>query len=61
MQFISRPDIAVYIAALQKESQEATFESARRLNKVLLWAQKHPVHVYYKAMHKYPRLFSSRK
>lgn len=50
----SRPDIAVYIAALQKESQEATFESARRLNKVLLWAQKHPVHVYYKAMHKYP-------
>ena len=50
----SRPDIAVYIAALQKESQEATFESARRLNKVLMWAQKHPVQVHYKALSKYP-------
>ena len=50
----SRPDIAVYIAALQKESQVATFEAARRLNKVLLWAQKHPVKLKYPKLERYP-------
>lgn len=50
----SRPDIAVYIAALQKESQHATFEAARRLNKVLLWAQKHPRSISYKKLPKEP-------
>lgn len=50
----TRPDIAVYIAALQKESQEATYEAARRLNKVLLWAQKHPQKITYRKLRKYP-------
>lgn len=50
----TRPDIAVYIAALQKESQEATHEAARRLNKVLLWAQKNPQKIRYRRLEKYP-------
>ena len=43
----SRPDISVYIAALQKESEQATYEAARRLNKVLAWAQKHLHKIHY--------------
>ena len=50
----SRPDIAVYIAALQKESQQATYESARKLNKVLLWAQKNPRSIKYSQLSSYP-------
>lgn len=50
----TRPDIAVYVAALQKESQVATYEAARRLNKVLQWAQKHPQEIKYKKLQKYP-------
>ena len=50
----SRPDIAVYIAALQKECQQATYESARKLNKVLLWAQKNPKSITYASMSTYP-------
>ena len=50
----SRPDIAVYIAALQKESKTATFAAARRLNKVLLWAQKNPKQITYRQLAKYP-------
>ena len=46
----SRPDIAVFIAALQKECSAATFDAARRLNKVLLWTQKHPSHVRYRKL-----------
>ena len=50
----SRPDIAVYIAALQKESKTATFAAARRLNKVLLWAQKNPKKITYRQLSSYP-------
>ena len=50
----SRPDIAVFIAALQKESQCATYEAVRRLNKVLAWSQKHPNNVCYRKLDKYP-------
>lgn len=50
----SRPDIAVYVAALQKESQQATFKSARKLNKVLLWAQKNPRSIKYNQLDSYP-------
>ena len=50
----SRPDIAVYIAALQKESKTATFAAARRLNKVLLWAQKNPKKITYHQLDEYP-------
>ena len=50
----SRPDIAVYIAALQKESKTATFAAARRLNKVLLWAQKNPKKITYHQLEEYP-------
>ena len=50
----SRPDIAVYIAALQKESKTATFSAARRLNKVLLWAQKNPKKITYHQLDEYP-------
>ena len=50
----SRPDIAVYIAALQKESKTATYAAARRLNKVLLWAQKNPKKITYRQLSSYP-------
>ena len=43
----TRVDPAIYIVALQRYAQEPTVEHIRRLNTIVLWAIKHPLHLIY--------------
>ena len=50
---LTRPDVAVFISALQRESHRAQVIHVRRLNKVLEWLQANPRKITYPVM-KYP-------
>ena len=50
---LTRPDVAVFIAALQRESHCARVIHVRRLNKILAWLQANPRKITYPKM-KYP-------
>ena len=50
---LTRPDVAVFISALQRESHKAQVIHVRRLNKVLQWLQANPRKITYPVM-KYP-------
>ena len=46
----------MYIVALQRYAQEPTAEHIRRLNRIVLWAIKHPLHLIYLFMCCYRKL-----
>ena len=47
---LTRPDIAVFITALQRESHQARVIHVKRINTVLKWAQAHPRKLVYPVM-----------
>ena len=47
---LTRPDIAVFITALQRESHQARAIHIRRLNQLLRWVQANPRRVHYPVM-----------
>ena len=50
---LTRPDLAVFISALQRESHKAKIIHVKRLNTLLKWAQSNPRRLSYAKM-KYP-------
>ena len=47
---LSRPDLCVYIVALQRNAQKPTYLHIRRLNAITRWAQRNPLRLTYIAM-----------
>ncbi|CAE7203568.1 RE1 [Symbiodinium sp. CCMP2592] len=47
---LTRPDIAVFITALQRESHQARIVHVKRLNTLLLWVQANPRSIQYPVM-----------
>ena len=50
---LTRPDVAVFVVALQRESHRAQVIHVRRLNTLLKWIQNNPRHLTYPRM-RYP-------
>ena len=51
---ITRPDIAVFVTALQRESHKALYVHVTRINTLLKWAQANPRKITYPVMRDYP-------
>ena len=51
---LTRPDLAVYLTALQRESHKAKLVHVRRLNLLVKWAQQNPRSLVYKPLDTYP-------
>ena len=51
---ITRPDIAVFVTALQRESHKALYVHVTRINTLLKWAQANPRKITYPVMRAYP-------
>ncbi|CAK9013617.1 S-adenosylmethionine synthase 2 (AdoMet synthase 2) (Methionine adenosyltransferase 2) (MAT 2), partial [Durusdinium trenchii] len=51
---LTRPDLAVYLTALQRESHKAKLVHVRRLNLLVKWAQQNPRPLVYKPLDTYP-------
>ena len=49
---LTRPDIAVFIAALQRHSHEPLIIHVKRLNAVVRWAQRNPKSIHFKPLSK---------
>eukprot|EP00439_Symbiodinium_sp_Y106_P057262 s2270_g8.t1 len=47
---LTRPDVAVFVSALQRESHKAQVIHVRRLNQLLDWLQKNPRKITYPSM-----------
>ena len=47
---MTRVDLCVYVIALQRRTQAPTVGEVRRLNAIVRWAQKHPLHLTYLPM-----------
>ena len=47
---LTRIDIHVFVSALQRHSHAPKFEHCRKLNKLLVWIQRHPKKLAYKRM-----------
>ena len=47
---MNRPDLCVYVNALQPHCQAPLVEHIRKLNAIFGWAQKHPLAIPYKWM-----------
>ena len=47
---LTRPDIAVFVAALQRHSQSPCIIHVKRLNAVVRWAQRNPKSITYKQL-----------
>ena len=52
---LTRPDIGVFISALQRHSQTPKIIHAKRLNAVVRWAQRNPRKIVYRALDKQQR------
>ena len=52
---LTRPDIGVFISALQRHSQTPKIIHAKRLNAVVRWAQRNPRKIVYKPLDKQQR------
>ena len=46
----TRPDLAIYVIALQRHAQQPKILHVRRLNAVVRWAQRHPQKLTYRHM-----------
>ena len=51
---LTRPDIAVFVTALQRESHQAKVIHAKRLNVLLKWMQANPRKLVFPVMEEYP-------
>ena len=51
---LTRPDAAVYVTALQRESRKAKAVHVKRLNTPVRWMQQHPRALTYAPMAEYP-------
>ena len=47
---MTRVDLCVYVIALQRRTQSPSVGEVRRLNAIVRWAQKHPLHLTYLPM-----------
>eukprot|EP00971_Amphidinium_carterae_P035562 700169-Amphidinium_carterae.1 len=51
---ITRPDLMIYLAGLQRAAQAPTVRDLRKLNKVISWAQQNPLQLKYEQFSVYP-------
>ena len=47
---LTRPDLCVYVTALQRVAQKPLCQHVRKLNVLVRWAKKHPIRIVYRVM-----------